>query len=51
MFSHQIDLVNKLASYFDNLTVLTGRMGVCRVSDDIRVDDFKWAEGKRISSL
>ena len=51
VFSHQIDLVNKLASQFDSVTVLTGHMGVCRVSDNVQVVNFKWVAGKRVSSL
>jgi len=51
VFSHQIDLVNKFASYFDSVTVLTGHVGVCRVSDNVRVINFKWVAGKRVPSL
>ena len=51
VFSHQIDLVNKLASQFDSVTVLTGHVGVCRVSDNVQVVNFKWVAGKRVSSL
>ena len=51
VFSHQIDLVNKLASQFDSVTVLTGHMGACRVSENVRVVNFKWVAGKRVSSL
>ena len=51
VFSHQIDLVNKLASHFDSVTVLTGHVGVCRVSDNVQVINFKWVAGKRVLSL
>jgi len=51
VFSHQIDLVNKLASHFDNVTVLTGHVGVCRVSENVQVINFKWVSGKKVSSL
>jgi glycosyltransferase involved in cell wall biosynthesis len=51
VFSHQIDLVNKLASHFDSVTVLTGHVGVCHVSDNVQVINFKWIAGKRVSSL
>jgi glycosyltransferase involved in cell wall biosynthesis len=51
VFSHQIDLVNKLASHFDSVTVLTGYVGVCRVSNNVKVINFKWVAGKRVSSL
>jgi glycosyltransferase involved in cell wall biosynthesis len=51
VFSHQIDLVNKLANYFDSVTVLTGEVGVCRVSNNVKVVNFKWVSGKRVSSL
>ncbi len=43
--------MNKLASQFDSVTVLTGHVGVCRVSDNIQVINFKWVAGKRVSSL
>jgi len=51
VFSHQIDLVNKLASHFDSVTVLTGHLGVCHVSDNVQVISFKWIAGKRVASL
>jgi glycosyltransferase involved in cell wall biosynthesis len=51
VFSHQIDLVNKLASHFDSVTVLTGEVGVCRVSNNVKVVNFKWVAGKRYTSL
>jgi len=51
IFSHQIDLVNKLASHFSSVTVLTGHVGVCRVSENVQVVNFKWVAGKRVSSL
>jgi len=51
VFSHQIDVVNKLACHFKSITVLTGQVGVCRVSDNVRVINFKWVAGKRVSSI
>ena len=51
VFSHQIDLVNKLASEFDSVTVLTGYVGVCHVSDNVKVINYKWVSGKKFSSL
>jgi len=51
LFSHQIDVVNKLASYFESVTVLTGQVGVCRVLDNVLVINFEWVSGKRVSSL
>lgn len=51
VFSHQIDLVNQLASHFNSVTVLTGHMGACRVSENVQVINFKWVAGKRGSSL
>jgi len=51
VFSHQIDLVNKLANQFDSVTVLTGHVGVCRVSENVQVINFNWVAGKRASSL
>jgi glycosyltransferase involved in cell wall biosynthesis len=51
VFSHQIDLVNKLASHFDSVTVITGEVGVCRVSNNVKVLNYKWVAGKRVTSL
>ncbi len=51
VFSHQIELVNKLASHFNSVTVLTGHIGHCRVSNNIKVINFEWVAGKRVSSL
>ncbi len=51
VFSHQIELVNKLASHFDSVIVLTGQKGICRVSNNVQVINFEWVAGKRVSSL
>jgi len=48
VFSHQIDLVNKLASHFDTVTVLTEYAGVCRVLDGVRIANFGRISGPRV---
>ena len=51
VFSHQIELVNQLSAKFDQITVLTARMGVCNTEKNVKVVSFDWVEGKRVSSL
>ena len=51
VFSHQVDLVNKLAKHFDHVTVLTGSLGVFQVAENVNVICYRWVEGKRLSSL
>ncbi len=51
VFSHQIELVNQLSSKFDQITVLTARVGVCNTEKNVKVVSFDWVEGKRVSSL
>jgi len=51
VFSHQIELVNKLAIHFDRVTVLTGQKGICRVPSNVQVVNFEWIAGKKVSSL
>ena len=51
VFSHQVDLVNKLAKRFDHVTVLTGSLGVFQVAENVNVICYRWVEGKRFSSL
>ena len=51
VFSHQVDLVNKLAKRFDHITVLTGSLGVFQVAENVNVICYRWVEGKRFSSL
>ena len=51
VFSHQIELVNQLSAKFDQITVLTARIGVCNTEKNVKVISFDWVEGKRVSSL
>ncbi len=51
VFSHQINVVNKLAQHFDQITVLTGNIGKLNVPDNVQVISYDWAEGKRFTSL
>ena len=51
VFSHQIELVNQLSPKFDQITVLTARVGVCNTKKNVEVISFDWVEGKRVSSL
>jgi glycosyltransferase involved in cell wall biosynthesis len=51
VFSHQIELVNQLSVKFDQITVLTARVGVCNTEKNVKVISFQWVEGKRVSSL
>jgi glycosyltransferase involved in cell wall biosynthesis len=51
VFSHQIELVNQLSPKFDQITVLTAQVGVCKTEKNVKVISFGWVEGKRVSSL
>lgn len=50
VFSHQIGIVNEMAKYFENVTVLTGRAGSYEVSQNVKVYSSNWKSGMRISS-
>jgi glycosyltransferase involved in cell wall biosynthesis len=50
VFSHQIGIVNEIAKYFDNVTVLTGKVGSYKVSKNVMVYSSNWKSGNRISS-
>ena len=51
VFSHQVDLVNKLAEKYDKVSVLTGLVGFYEVSNNVEVISFNWVQGKKFSSL
>jgi glycosyltransferase involved in cell wall biosynthesis len=51
VFSHQIELVNQLSAKFNQITVLTAKVGVCNTEKNVKVISFQWVEGKRVSSL
>jgi glycosyltransferase involved in cell wall biosynthesis len=50
VFSHQIGIVNELSKSFDNVTVLTGKVGSYNVSPNVKVYSSNWQSGKRIYS-
>ena len=51
VFSHQVDLVNKLAEKYDKVYVLTGSVGFHKVSSNVEVISFNWIQGKKFVSL
>ena len=51
VFSHQVDVVNKLADKYDQVTVLTGLIGTYKVSSNVKVFSCNWIAGKRFFSL
>ena len=51
VFSHQVDLVNKLAEKYDQVSVLTGSIGSYKVSINVEVISYHWVQGKKFSSL
>ena len=51
VFSHQVDLVNKLAEKYDKVYVLTGSVGFHKVSSNVEVMSFNWIQGKKFVSL
>ena len=50
VFSHQVDVVNKLADKYNQVTVLTGLIGSYTVSSNVEVISYNWIPGKRFSS-
>ena len=51
VFSHQVEVVNKLADIYDQVTVLTGLIGTYKVSSNVKVFSCNWIAGKRFFSL
>lgn len=51
VFSHQVDLVNKLADKYELVSVLTGTIGSYRISSNVKVVSYNWVQGKKFSSL
>ena len=51
VFSHQVDIVNKLAEKYDKVSVLTGSVGCHEVLSNVEVISFNWIQGKKYSSL
>ena len=50
VFSHQIEVVRKLADKFNQVYVITATRGVGQVPDNVEVIISKWIEGKRFSN-
>lgn len=51
VFSHQVEIVNKLADKYDQVSVLTGLIGTYKVSSNVKVFSCNWIPGKRLTSL
>lgn len=51
VLSHQVETVNRLASKFDCVVVLTGRIGYFKVESNVQVRCFHWEQGKRVKSI
>ena len=50
VFSHQIEVVRKLADRFNRVYVITAARGLGQVPDNVEVIISKWIEGKRFSN-
>ena len=48
VLSHQINVVNSLARFFENVVVLTGNVGTFTLSQNVSVVNCKWIEGNNI---
>jgi glycosyltransferase involved in cell wall biosynthesis len=51
LFSHQVAVVNQLAKLFEEVTVLTGKIGEHKVDINVKVFSSRWQNGKRIRSI
>ena len=51
VFSHQVEVVNKLADKYDQVSVLTGLIGTYKVSSNVKVFSCNWIPGNRFTSL
>ena len=51
VFSHQIEVVNKLSHYFEEVTVLTAHRGIFKVSPNVNVICSNWVEGHKIRNV
>lgn len=51
VFAHQIEVVNALASKFENITVLTGRKGIHESRNNVKVIEYKWQVGKKLTNI
>jgi glycosyltransferase involved in cell wall biosynthesis len=51
VFSHQVQIVRKLAEKFDEITVITGRVGDLRVPANVKVLTTNWKPNSRLLSI
>ncbi len=51
IFSHQVETVNRLSSYFDKVVVVTSQVGVFEVADNVTVKSCEWKKGKPFSNI
>ena len=49
--SHQVTVVNRLASYFDQIYVITGRVGECKVNKNVLIVDTQWIPNQNIRNV
>ncbi len=51
LLSHQIELVNLLAARFEEITVISGNIGLASVKRNITVIESTWISGKRVGNI
>ena len=51
LLSHQAEIVNLLALEFDQISVLTGRIGKVVVPSNVTLKSYGWVRGKKISNI
>ena len=49
--SHQVEAVNSLAPYFENVTVVTGKIGKFSAASNVKVFSSNWIPGRPISNV
>jgi len=50
LLSHQVEAVNELSKYFEKVTVITGRVGLCEVSANVQILSSNWIKGLHVKS-
>lgn len=50
LLSHQVEAVNELSEYFERVTVITGRIGLQEVSENVQIFSSDWEAGRPIKS-
>lgn len=51
LLSHQVEAVNSLASFFENVTVVTGKSGRFSVEKNVSVFSSSWQSGKPLTNV